>query len=240
VTNTPTNTPIPPTDTDTPVPPTATEVPPTATATEIPPTATDTPVAPTATATSCAGICLIAGAAAGESEIQVNTTNGLSVGQTITIGGPNPEDRRITGFASVILNEPLAFAHPAGAPITVVEPTKTPVPSVSAVPSVSRTPNTTRTPSTKTPAATKTTPPVHTKTAVPTATPRHEVKCPDFNGNGRVDLRDLLTEVLAVARHSQNAKYDINNDGVVNHKDIIAVLKQLGAHCGKQGHSHDD
>ena len=61
-------------------------------------------------------------AAAGTSEIDVASTVGFNVGDTITInpGGSNEETNQITGFGSFILDSPLEFDHEAGELVVLV------------------------------------------------------------------------------------------------------------------------
>jgi hypothetical protein len=49
-------------------------------------------------------------------------------------------------------------------------------------------------------------------------------------GDGRVTRADIA----AVAAHTHqryNARYDINGDGKVNFKDVLAAWRQLGRRC---------
>jgi hypothetical protein len=76
--------------------------------------------------------------------------------------------------------------------------------------------------------ATKTIAP--TKTAKASPTPRHR-PCADVTGDGRVTLKDLHAVAYAVARHSHNARYDVNRNGHVGFGDIISTASQLGRRC---------
>ncbi len=70
----------------------------------------------------------IAGAAAGDSEIDVASAAGFNVGDFISInpGGTNEEIKGITGFGSFLLDSPLDFDHDVGEPIILTtEPTPT-------------------------------------------------------------------------------------------------------------------
>ena len=60
--------------------------------------------------------------AAGSSEIDVASTDGFNVGDTIIInpGGSNEETNQIIGFGSFILDSPLQFDHEAGEPVVLV------------------------------------------------------------------------------------------------------------------------
>ena len=64
-------------------------------------------------------------AAAGTSEIDVASTAGFNVGDTIAInpGGSNEETNQIAGFGSFILNSPLQFDHEPGEPVVLLSST---------------------------------------------------------------------------------------------------------------------
>lgn len=61
-------------------------------------------------------IVLMAPAVAGDTVLQVSSTAGLGIGDTITInpGGANQETELISGFGSILLSTPLTFNHAAG------------------------------------------------------------------------------------------------------------------------------
>jgi len=81
---------------------------------------------------------LVAPASAGDSEIQVASTEGLAEGDDILInpGGGNEEGNTIAGFGSILLTSPLQFDHQAGETVARVEatPTATPTPTPTPTP----------------------------------------------------------------------------------------------------------
>ena len=62
---------------------------------------------------------------AGTSEIEVASTVGFKVGDTIAInpGGSNEETNQIAGFGSFVLESPLQFDHEAGEAVVLVPST---------------------------------------------------------------------------------------------------------------------
>jgi len=167
-TDTPTPTAIPvetataiPTATETPAPTATAEGIPTATETATPdqsatpaPSPTDTPTptetpSETATPSSTQSVpgqtILTSPALAGETEIQVASTSGFQVGDTIRInpGGANEESAEVSGFASILLSAPLQFTHSIDEPVVLVAPptaTATPTATETLTPSPTATP----------------------------------------------------------------------------------------------------
>jgi probable HAF family extracellular repeat protein len=68
---------------------------------------------------------LTADAVAGSQSIEVSSTNGFYVGNNIKInpGGTNEEDNTITGFGSLLLQNPLQFDHSIGETVLNLNPT---------------------------------------------------------------------------------------------------------------------
>ena len=50
---------------------------------------------------------------------------------------------------------------------------------------------------------------------------------PDFNDDGRIDLRDLSRLLRAIRRHEDPAIFDVNGDGILNFRDVGAFLTYL-------------
>ena len=244
-TATPTDTVVPPTSTDTPQPtatftntPTNTAVPPsatftsTATSTPAPPTATftntptSTPVPPSATFTSTATSTPVPPSATFTST-PTNTPVPPSATFTSTATStPVPASATFTSTltstpvqpSATFTNTPTNTPVPPSATSTVVATaTNTPAPAATATAVVTRTVAPTRTV-------------VATRTAVPaTATPAPHRRCADVNGNGRVDVRD----VLAIVRHlgSHSARHDIDGDGRVDWYDVMIAIRRLRRRC---------
>ena len=49
----------------------------------------------------------------------------------------------------------------------------------------------------------------------------------DINKDGKVNSKDLVVEMKAVASGEADSTYDLNSDGKVNSKDAVAVMKKL-------------
>lgn len=49
----------------------------------------------------------------------------------------------------------------------------------------------------------------------------------DINKDGKVNSKDLVAEMKAVASGETDPAYDLNSDGKVNSKDAIAVMKKI-------------
>ncbi len=49
----------------------------------------------------------------------------------------------------------------------------------------------------------------------------------DVNGDGAVNVKDIISEMKAVASGETSSKFDINGDGKVNSKDVINVMKEI-------------
>jgi hypothetical protein len=54
----------------------------------------------------------------------------------------------------------------------------------------------------------------------------------DVNLNKKVDLRDLALAAIGFGSHTGDRRYnpfaDINRDGVIDLKDLVAIIKNLG------------
>jgi len=227
-THTPTNTPIPPTATNTPIPPTATNtpVPPTATNTTVPPTAThtstNTPIPPTATNTPVPPTATPTNTPVPPTNTPTNTPVPPTSTPTNT---PVPPTNTPTNTPVPPTNSPTNTPTNTSVP-TTNSPTNTPIPPTN-------TPTNTPVPPTATNTATPTNTAVSTatRTPSPTATPTAD-RCADIDGNGRVNSGDLLKFVKYVLRHRPyDARYDINRDGLLNVRDVIAVVRQFGRRC---------
>ena len=61
---------------------------------------------------------------AGSSELYCNVPAGCMAGMVVVIGEglDNEEQRLISGFASILIDQPLTHAHPIGTPITIYDP----------------------------------------------------------------------------------------------------------------------
>jgi hypothetical protein len=59
--------------------------------------------------------------------------------------------------------------------------------------------------------------------------------CPDYNGNGSIDVADIGMVAGAwgttVASPNWNNRYDRNNDGIVDIVDVMLVSAQFGTAC---------
>ena len=51
------------------------------------------------------------------------STDGFAVGDRIRVGDRYPEERKVIGIGSLLLNRPLEFHHPVGAPVIRLRPT---------------------------------------------------------------------------------------------------------------------
>ena len=111
-------------------------------------------------------------------------------------------------------------------------PTNTPVPTATAttVPTAPPTNTAAQTP-TRTATRTATATATRTATPTPTAVPTPGTGCGDIDGDGRVTLRDLVTEALAILFRRQDPRFDINHDGRVNIGDLMLMMSQLGKSC---------
>ena len=111
---------------------------------------------------------------------------------------------------------------------TPVPPTNTPIPPTNTpVP-----PTNTPAPPTNTAAPSATRTATQTPTATPTAGPTPPPSgCADLDGDGRVTVRDVLAEGIAVLFGRNNPRYDINNDGRVNLVDLLIVIMHVGRPC---------
>ncbi len=85
---------------------------------------------------------------------------------------------------------------------------------------------------TRTPLRTATAAPTRsaTSTAVRTARPRPG-RCADVNDDGYVTWRDVVAEARALLRHDTNARYDVDGDGRVDARDLAMVVRQIGRRC---------
>lgn len=202
----------------------------TATPTESPvPTATDTP-------------------AASSTETPAPTASSTST----PTPSPTPSNTSTPTATATVEPSPTATATNTAAPTNTAVPTYTSTPVATATPTrvveATRTVVSTRTvvatsttrPGTATVVATTTahaaSPTVRaTKTAPPTRTPRveptrHPKRCPDVDGNGKVNVRDLLL-VLKHRGKRYQAVYDVNADRRVNLQDVAIVFSHLGKRC---------
>ncbi len=83
------------------------------------------------------------------------------------------------------------------------------------------------------------TPSPKTATSVPrtatrvvrTFTPRPQGRCADFNGDGKVTIRDAKLVAGAVLRHNNDRSFDINGDGRVSQRDAVLAFRQIGRRC---------
>lgn len=136
-----------------------------------------------------------------------------------------------------------AFAVSPGGNRLILQPasgsTATPTPTASATPSQTPTPSRTPTASaspTNTAGATAT--PTRTATVTPTATATAEDACPaDLNGDGLVDLADILLAAagwgLAQGQPGFDPALDLNHDGVVNVVDVQLVAARFNLTCAE-------
>lgn len=109
-----------------------------------------------------------------------------------------------------------------GGPIaTTVAPTNTPFPTATA----------THPPATPTRVRTTPTAPARTGTAAVTRTPTPKRLCADVDDDGRVRLRDVRRIAEAAARGTYDERYDINQDGRLSSRDVVAAIRQLGRRC---------
>jgi hypothetical protein len=58
------------------------------------------------------------------------------------------------------------------------------------------------------------------------------VRCGDLDGNGVVGIRDMVILLFAIHRDIEKERFDINRDGVVDARDLVALARQLGQRCG--------
>jgi hypothetical protein len=87
-------------------------------------------------------------------------------------------------------------------------------------------------PATPTPTATSTLSPTATPTLTPpTATPRPAAPCADVDGNGKVNIKDLVRIARHIPRKRFDARYDVNGDGRINIVDVLIAFHQLGTRC---------
>jgi len=110
-------------------------------------------------------------------------------------------------------------------------PTNTPTDTPTPTPTDTPTDTPTSTP-TNTPTFTATNTPAPARDPSPTARPGHPRNCADFDGNGRVDWRDLWLIARAIQHHSHDLKFDVNGNGRVGWADFRATVHQLGHRCG--------
>jgi hypothetical protein len=129
-----------------------------------------------------------------------------------------------------VLVSPLQFDHEAGEVIEVLTTPPATATSTAAV-TVTRTPAVTRT-AVVTRTVTRT--PVVTRTAVVTRTPTGP-KCADVTGDGKVKVLDVVLIALHMGKKQgqwgYHPKYDLNNDGKINVKDLLIAVHQLGRRC---------
>jgi subtilisin family serine protease len=98
------------------------------------------------------------------------------------------------------------------ASITVTNNPATPTPTNTATPTSTNTPTVTNTPAiTNTPTSTNT----------PTITPTPTSGFPDLNGNGRVNIQDLLILFDAIIDDNTGGNRDVYHDGIMNHLDML-------------------
>jgi len=109
------------------------------------------PVLPSASPCAWESMTLLASAAAGDTVLEVGYIScGVSIGSTLHLGsGDRSEVVTVKGFGSILLEEPLAFDHPAGESIQLLAtPPTSPLPPPTPSP-----PRTTPSPPTASPAA---------------------------------------------------------------------------------------
>ena len=56
--------------------------------------------------------------------------------------------------------------------------------------------------------------------------------CPDFDGNGTVDIQDFL--LFTPNFGTTEARYDLNADGQVNISDFLVFVEHFGKECPKK------
>lgn len=49
----------------------------------------------------------------------------------------------------------------------------------------------------------------------------------DVNGDGKVNSKDLIAEMKAISAKSKDEKYDVNGDGKVDTKDLTRIMKEV-------------
>ena len=241
-TNTPvpteTNTPA-PVPTDTPVP-TATDTPtltttssPTATATSAP-AATGTPIptaTPSATSSPTPTVTATPAPAATDTPIPTATPSATS--------SPTPT---VTATAAPAATDtPVRTATPSATSSPTPTVTATPAPAATDTPVPTATSTGTVT-STSTPPATITAVPTATNTATPTATPSlRGGRCDDDDHTARGRSHDFLSIVSAWARRSDDARYDLNGDGRVDLRDVLKAMRERRCehHRGASRHERD-
>ena len=222
-TPTPTATDVPPTAT-----PTATDVPPTATptATDVPPTptptATDVPPTPTPTATDVPPT-----ATPTATDVPPTATpTATDVPPTAT---PTATDVPPTATPTATDVPPTATPTATDVPPTAT-PTATDVPPT-ATPTATDVPPTatpTRTATTQAPTSTPSPTQTPTVAATPTATPGGTLQPGDANGDGNIDVLDLVAvanQILDVAVASGNP--DCNSDTNVDVLDLVCIANKI-------------
>jgi hypothetical protein len=84
------------------------------------------------------------------------------------------------------------------------------------------------------PTTTPTPTPTPTTTPTPTGTPI-PLACPDFDGDGGVTVRDLVSVARRMGSSEGDRRYslthDLNQDGRIDVRDLFIVLRQLGRDC---------
>lgn len=114
-------------------------------------------------------------------------------------------------------------------------PTQTPSETPTSSPSFTPTDSPSSTPS-ETPSRTPSNTPTSTDspTFTPSATPTSDASRFDLNGDGEVDVRDLL--ILVHSFDTDNEQADFNDDGVVDSKDLFLFCQ----HWARSGHQVSD
>ena len=241
---TPTETPI-PVDTDTPTPTGTPSVADTATSTNTPvPTATDTPApaateTPTLTTTSSPTTTATSAPAATDTPIPTFTltaTSSPTATLTATVTATSAPAATDTPIPTVTLT---ATSSPTATPTATVTATSAPAATDTPIPTATSTGTAT---STSTPPATSTAVPTATNTATPIATPPlRRGRCDDDDHAVRDGSHDLLSIVMAWARRSDDARYDLNGDGRVDLRDILKEMRERRCehHRGASRHERD-
>jgi hypothetical protein len=78
------------------------------------------------------------------------------------------------------------------------------------------------------------TPPCDTPTVTPTATPTVTAvaECTgDVNGDGKVNMSDLLGVMHHMRQRNVDPRYDVNHDGKVDSADMLLVIRNFGKRC---------
>jgi hypothetical protein len=73
--------------------------------------------------------------------------------------------------------------------------------------------------------------PTPTATSTPTPTPTPSALCADVDGNGKVNVKDVVQIARHILRRRFDARYDVNGDGRINVKDLLIAVRQLGTRC---------